>query len=278
MIKLKTAAPVVFVFILYIATIQLNLFCRANFVDTGKKPDIIQKMFGDVRGSVADWAFMKAEEYHHRGLPFMQAVNYHEGTSPLLSESAGEREEEPEHAAVNMKKDLFSSIYNAVKVTGDSHLSPSEEKEALPWFYLETAFDPHDIRGYVLGGYWLKRLGRLDDSVKFMKEGEKNNPNSAWIIGSVGKAYFNQHKEKEAIFYLERACNLWIEGKGINNVTNTYEESDRAVDFDMLGSLYEKEGLHEKAINIYNKLFYYEKNPVIKEKIIRLKKTLTALQ
>ena len=73
-----------------------------------------------------------------------------------MEETQGTEEEEHHHAEKDVKNDLYSRIYRAVKVTEDSHLTPAHEKEVLPWFYTEVAFNPHDIRGYVLGGYWLE--------------------------------------------------------------------------------------------------------------------------
>ena len=264
----------IIVILLYAATIQFNSFFKSASLEKRRGPDLIQNIFGGMRSLVADWAFMKAEEYHHRGLPFMESIAYHHGESPLIEEARGAKKEEDHHAEEEKKVNggLFSMIYGAVKVTKDSHLTASEEKEVLPWFYSEVLFNPHDVRGYVLGGYWLEKLGRYDESLKFLNKGDQNNPNSAQILTAIGRIYFHDKNAKEAILYLERARELWLKGGGINAITNQYMESDRVVTFEFLGYLYENEGQYEKALEIYDELSKFWKfPPALEEKIIKLK-------
>ena len=269
--KIKPYSLIVLILLIYAATIPLNSFLKASFIEREKAPDIIQNIFGGMRDFVADWAFMKAEEYHHRGLPFFEAIAYHNGQAAFMEETQGTEEEEHHHAEKDVKNDLYSRIYRAVKVTEDSHLTPAHEKEVLPWFYTEVAFNPHDIRGYVLGGYWLERLGRNSESLEFLKEGERNNPDSAQILGSIGKLYYRGNKTEEALLCLERARKLWLDRKPPNVPTNNYIESDRLVTFKMLGYLYEKEGRYDRAAGVYGDYLRFGRDRGIEEKIIKLK-------
>ena len=178
----------IFILLAYAAAVCLNASFKGYLLAPERGgTDIIQKMFGGLRNAVGDWAFMKAEEYHHRGLPFEEALAFHQGES-ILAEQAASGKPAEAHAelneAVKSSVDLYTKLYSQVKVTGDSHLKPEEEKEVLPWFYIEVAFNPHDIRGYVLGSYWLARVGRRDESFKFLMEGGKNNPHSAQIMSA----------------------------------------------------------------------------------------------
>ena len=157
-----------------------------------------------------------------------------------------------------------------MKVTDDTHVNPAEGKEVLPWFYVEVMFDPHDIRGYILGGYWLLQMGRYEDSMKFLMEGKKNNPNSAEILTSIGEVYYRRNEFDEARSYLARACQLWLEGKPPNVPSNQYMTGDRFLAFDLLGSLYERKGFYEDAIKIYDMIYRIDKNPAIFEKIKRV--------
>lgn len=259
------------ILLLYTATLPLNTFFKGSLLEKNREPDIIQNIFGGMRSFVSDWAFMKAEEYHHRGLPFMEAVSYHHGESTLMSEVHGAPTIEHHHAEGEEKRGLFSRIYRSVKVTEDSHLAPSEDKEVLPWFYTEVLFNPHDIRGYVLGGYWLKTMGRYDEALKFLKEGEKNNPDSAQILSSIGDIYNIDNKYEDAILCLERARALWLKGAPPNSITNKYIESDRMIAFELLGHIYEKTGQYEKAVKVYSELLGFWESPAIEEKIIKLK-------
>lgn len=278
MAKTRRYTLIAIIVLIYAATLPLNSVFKNSFLKKNKGPDIIQNVFGGMRNFVADWAFMKAEEYHHRGLPFIESIAYHKGESTLMAQSHGTKEEEHQHAEEEIKKDLFSRIYRSVKVTEDSHLEPSENKEVLPWFYTEVLFNPHDIRGYVLGGYWLEIMGRYDESIKFLKKGDKNNPGSAQILASIGKVCYHGKMAEDAVSYLERARELWLKGTAPNKVTNQYMESDRMLTFELLGYLYENEGQYEKAIEVYTELMRFWKNPQLEEKIIKLKNMIKTVK
>jgi tetratricopeptide (TPR) repeat protein len=269
--KKAFALPAIIV-ILYAAIVPLNIALKREFVKPVQEQDVIQRMFGGLRALVADWAFMKAEEYHHKGLPFMDAMKYHGGESFVQEVAAhGEAEAEHKHEHAHAPQGLYSKIYSSVKVTEDAHLKPAEEKEVLPWFFVEVAFDPHDIRGYTLGGYWLQNMKRPDEALKFLKEGEKNNPDAAMIIGSIGWIYFQKNDLQKAAEYLDKASRLWLEGKPPNDVSTTYQRSDRYFAIDRLGSVYEKMGRIDDAMKVYEVLYQLEPTKPLGEKIERLK-------
>lgn len=273
MAKTRSFILIISAVLLYCATIPLNSLFKNTILQKEKDPDIIQNIFGGARAFVSDWAFMKAEEYHHRGLPFMGAAEYHQGESILMTQAQGGEAHE-HHAEANSKLDLYSRIKSSVKVTSDSHLEPANDKEVLPWFYTEVAFNPHDIRGYVLGGFWLEKMGRYDESLKFLKEGEKQNPDSAQILTAIGKLCFRIGKSQEAVSYLEQARSLWLKGSPPNVITNEYIENDRRIAFDVLGYLYETSGQYEKAVETYSELLCFWQNPALEKKIIKLKDML----
>lgn len=278
MIAIKRYILIVFIISLYLVTIPLNTSFKGTRLEKNREPDIIQNMFGGMRGFVADWAFMKAEEYHHRGLPFMSALSYHHGQSTLMEEMRGVKEEEHHHGEAADKGDIFSKIYRSVKVTEDSHLAPSEEKEVLPWFYTEVMFNPHDIRGYVLGGYWLERMQRYEESLKFLEEGQKNNPESAQIYASLGGLYYRNKDMEKAITCLERARALWLKGAPPNVVDNEYMVTDRLMTYDLLGYIYETKGEYQKALGVYTEYGRFGQSSTMDEKIIKLKNMMNAVK
>ncbi|MFA6321057.1 MAG: hypothetical protein WCY36_04280 [Candidatus Omnitrophota bacterium] len=273
--KRQLALPIT-ILLFYAAAVCLNSTFHNNLLPQRSGADIIERMFGSLRIFVGDWAFMKAEEYHHRGLPFEQALAYHKGES-LFDEvvKTAEKHEHEEHDAGPAKyANFYEKLHSQVRVTADSHLKPEEEKEVLPWFYVEVAFNPNDIRGYVLGAYWLQRIGRNDESLKFLKEGAVNNPDSAQILSAIGELYSKKGDHKNTVIYLERACKLWIDAKGINAITNPYEESDRVFAFDVLADRYVKNGEREKALQLYKELLKFGTNPVVLQKIKKLEADL----
>ena len=257
----------IIIIILYAATIPANVCFKSMPIARQHSADIIQNIFGTMRDFVADWAFMKAEEYHHRGLPFMKAMAYHADES--LSEEEGHHEHEESAAA--RAQDLFTKIYSSVKITGDSHLKSAEEKEALPWFFIEVEFNPNDIRGYVLGAYWLQRMGRLDESLKFLEAGQKNNPDSAAIKAALGHVYYKKGDIGPAVNYLEKARELWHGKLPVNAVSDRYAITDKYFALDLLGSIYENSGKYDAAVEIYNELYKFQPNEALGEKIKRFK-------
>lgn len=269
MTKRDLTLPITILF-LYAASACLNISFRQHLLPQKAEADIIERMFGSLRVFVGDWAFIKAEEYHHRGLPFEKALAYHQGElmSAERASRTGPRKEHTEVAETPHEyAGLYMKLYPQVKVTADSHLKPAEEKEVLPWFYIEVAFNPYDIRGYVLGAYWLDRVGRREESFKFLREGEKNNPGSAQILSALGELYFREGDYDDAAIYLERARRLWLEGRGVNVASNSYMDSDRIFAFDLLASLYTRKGDYKKALQLYRELLKFGSTPAILQKI-----------
>ena len=267
--KRELTLPIIISF-LYAASVLLNASFGQQLLQAAARQDVVERAFGSLRVFVGDWAFMKAEEYHHRGLPFEDALAYHKGESLFAGREHHEEGAEA-HKRSQRNASLYPKLYSQVKITADSHLKPEEEKEVLPWFYVEVAFNPHDIRGYVLGAYWLERVREKGESLKFLQQGEKNNPDSAQILSAIGELYSKEGNYEEATTLLEHACRLWLEDKGVNAVTNSYEESDRLFAFDLLASLYVRQGDHDKALDIYRELLKFGPNPAILEKVSKIK-------
>jgi len=82
--------------------------------------------------------------------------------------------------------------------------------ELLPWYRLMTLSDPHNIRAYMIGAWWLKRFRKkpqLKEAEKFLEEGIRNNPKAFQLylmlghvnraMGDNGKAMGNYRKAAE---------------------------------------------------------------------------------
>jgi len=53
--------------------------------------------------------------------------------------------------------------------------------ELLPWYRLATLSDPHNVRNFMIGAWWLKSLDdprQKEEAVKFLNEGITKNPNA----------------------------------------------------------------------------------------------------
>ncbi|OIN98868.1 hypothetical protein AUJ66_00150 [Candidatus Desantisbacteria bacterium CG1_02_38_46] len=253
---------VFYVVILLLIPALLNIPLKNYFhpQEEYAQQDLIYRMFGSLRGLLADWAFIKGEEYYHSGLP-IRGLRTAGCLQIEMSKSREGHPEEREHeheTEEQVKSDFYSNLYSQIKITQHTHLSYAEEKEVLPWFYLQARFNPHDIQGYVLGGYWLRRLGKPEEALRFLKEGEACNPASAQILTEIGALYYKQKGYNQAIEYFERARQLWLTGKPPNLVTNDYASSDRIYTFHLLGYLYEKTGKPLLAAQVYTELYSFE--------------------
>jgi tetratricopeptide (TPR) repeat protein len=267
----KSVKLTAWLMLLYAATIPLNFSLRDYFLRDTRQQDIFERVFGGFRAFIGDWSFMKAEEYHHLGLSFTKALAFHEGESSLMGERGQDgKGDEHHHRIAAEPAGFFAKLYSKVKVTEDSHINPAEEKEVLPWFYVEVMFNPHDIRGYVLGSYWLGRLGKHAEQIRLLEEGERNNPSSAQILGALGSIYFYRGEVSKALTHLERARNLWIEGKFPNDMSDKYQETDRLITLHLIGTIYEKAGRRGEAIKVYEELDALQPAPVSQEKIRKL--------
>ncbi len=63
----------------------------------------------------------------------------------------------------------------------EPHQHTDDTQELLPWYRLATLSDPHNVRNYVIGAYWLKTLKtdeQLAEALKFVNEGIANNPDA----------------------------------------------------------------------------------------------------
>jgi tetratricopeptide (TPR) repeat protein len=268
------SGSIVCILLLILIPALLNVPMKSYFHPPAEaaEQDLIYRMFGGLRGLLADWAFMKGEEYYHGGLP-IRSMDVSHCMQEEMAKARGDRsQDEHEHEGGQQRKlSFYSKLYSQMKVTEHIHLAYKEEKEVLPWFYLQVKFNPHDIQGYVLGSYWLRRLGNTDEAFEFLAEGRKNNPESAQILMAMGEYYFRKKNYEEAIGYLECARQLWLSRKPPNIAGDNYTMSDRDFTFDLLGNLYEKKNQPLKAAQVYRELYSF--NPthtILLDKIKKL--------
>lgn len=164
----------------------------------------VARMLGEFRTSMSDVMFIKTERYLHGGVGY---VPHHD--EPVLStaELADEVEEHQgelgipgddevaEHAGIQTLiptaeadfRGFVGRLHRAVKPWRDPakpHIH-TDGRELLPWFRLMTAADPHYVRGYVAGGFWLQLEDR-EQAMGFIEEGIARNPGAFPLYVSRG--------------------------------------------------------------------------------------------
>ena len=203
-------------------------------------------ILGEIRSSMSDMMFIKTELYLHSGVAYRLNLDYDALSSkgevtdkgkgqinaPPKQEEAGHSHEEE---ASPGEEDLHFDCTGADTVIrsrqkdfrgfiGDLHrqvkpwLDPSKPHlhtdgtELLPWYRLMTMSDPHNIRGYMIGAWWLKRFKtkpQLEEALKFLEEGIAYNPEAFQLYLMNGRVFValgdNQEAKKSYREAAERA-------------------------------------------------------------------------
>ncbi len=105
--------------------------------------------------------------------------------------------------------------------------------ELLPWYRLATLGDPQNVRGYMIGSWWLKSMKdqkQITEALKFVEEGARNNPRAFQLQLMRGYVLRELKREPEALAAFRRAADMAVakrppEGKTGPEWT-TYNEED----------------------------------------------------
>lgn len=167
----------------------------------------LAQMLGTFRTAASDIMFIKTERYLHSGIAYEPHLD---GESLSAAGIIEEIDEAHVHASSRtnlvVEKDsagkaptiipdaahdwrgYVGSFERAVKPWRSQELDHTltDGRELLPWFRVMTLTDPHYIRGYAIGGWWLQRRN-LDAAIAFVQEGITNNPESFEILYTLGQ-------------------------------------------------------------------------------------------
>lgn len=178
----------------------------------------IARMLGEFRTSMSDIMFLKTERYLHSGIGYAShAVVKDDSVSnaakslsahqrEVAEEKAGKKHSEEEHDEDHPETLIKSSDEDFRGIIGWMHrqVKPWQDPakphahtdgtELLPWFKVMTLSDPHYIRAYALGGWWLKKES-LEEALKFVNEGIRNNPQAFQIYYMRGNILFEKAKK-----------------------------------------------------------------------------------
>lgn len=202
--------------VLFLASPGLILRLAPNTYSGGRSRDLADRelrnrsaiaiILGEIRSSMSDMMFIKTELYLHSGVAYRLNLDYDALSSKgeVTDKGKGQTNAppKPEEADYSPEEDLIFKCKGADTIIrsrqkdfrgfiGDLHrqvkpwLDPSQPHlhtsgtELLPWYRLMTLSDPHNIRGYMIGAWWLKRIRtdiQLREALKFLDEGIGNNP------------------------------------------------------------------------------------------------------
>lgn len=202
--------------------------------------DILFKTIGEAKVLLSDISYITADIYFHGGIGGFTEEKGDGGVShPEMAPG-------PAKECISFPRfNLLAALAQKIEVHRHIHLSGTEAKETLPWFYYAARLNPNNIEAYVVGAYWAgTKLDRPNEAIKFLREGLRHNPDSWRLYAEIGNIYRKSKRDYEkAITYYEKARSLFA--------SENSDRYDRREVLTFLGICYENIGDNINAIDVY---------------------------
>jgi tetratricopeptide (TPR) repeat protein len=198
----------------------------------GRSDNVFGLLLGDGRELMANQFFTMADVYFHSGYyPSIFDKNAEE-EKDIISASHGKKESEEEEKNedfMGKPKDWIDAFGRHFKVVKHTHLENGNEREILPWLRLAAEIDPQKVDTYTVGAFFLREhLNRPREAEAFLREGLRNNPDSAEILFELGRLYYDTWGD------VNRARNVWQQGVKKYLARTSAEMKDSKIVFDEL--------------------------------------------
>ena len=127
---------------------------------------------------------------------------------------------------------VLGDLERAVKpyLAADGKPYSKDPDQAIPLYRLMTMADPHFVQAYTVGAAFIARGGaHADQGLAFLREGERNNPDSFEIQTEIGHFLLVYKKlPREAIVHLEKARAKIPSGRELTDIeTDAREDAYR---------------------------------------------------
>lgn len=143
----------------------------------------------------------------------------------------------------------FERIGRVVAPEGHLHLHAEGVNELVPWLYLTTRADPHNVEAYTVAAFWLAgEGGRPDLAARVLDEARVNNPRDYRVYLEKGRLALKSNAPAEAARAFDAAGVLWERDSGPDKVQ---AQLDRAAMLTYRGLLYEADGDVPRALACY---------------------------
>jgi len=231
-------------------------------------------MLGEFRTSLSDMIFIKTERYLDRGVGYEPHVDTRAMASDEKSEGQHQHDDhnhaehdahDGEHNDSGTEKPAKTLIKSAnqdfrgfignlerqVKPwrpasAPHDHASSDKMSEVLPWYRLATLSNPHDVRNYYIGAWWLKTLrtpAQRQEAVRFLDEGISANPTAYELYLMRGYVQKDEDDLKAARDSFRQSADIGLKrrppggaegGKDPGWDTTNDEQLQAAIDMDVM--------------------------------------------
>lgn len=149
-------------------------------------------ILGGIRTSMSDMMFVKTERYLHGGVAYVEPDHDDEAEAHIehAMQPDSDHDHDPHHhdhrdiqtVIPTAERDFrlgLGWLHRQVKPWRDplrQHVH-TDGRELIPWFKAMTISDPHYIRGYMAGSFWLQSESS-EEALAFIEDGLVKNPES----------------------------------------------------------------------------------------------------
>ena len=179
----------------------------AQWSRSAQSGSVLKVLLGDGRRLFANHFFKQADVSFHSGYyPSIFDQSRKPDGSAMAGGQAGHDEaaHEKQMEFLGQPRDWIEAFGRHFRITEHTHLTQGKEREILPWLRLSAELDPRRVETYTVASFWLcTKLGKVAEAEQFLREGLRNNPDSAEILYELGRLYA-EHKHEP-----ERARTLW---------------------------------------------------------------------
>ncbi len=223
--------------------------------DRAKSGDVLKMLLGDGRRMFANHFFEQADVSFHSGYyPSIFDRREQPGKTAMASgkdehDEHDEAAHEKEMAFRGQPRDWIEAFGRHFRVTEHTHLAHGQEREILPWLRISAELDPQRVDTYTVAAYWLReKLGKIKEAEEFLREGQRNNPDSCEILFELGRLYRDgRHDPQRARNVWELALRKWNAQESGKAEPNYFQLEKIAVH---LARLEEEAGRFSRAISL----------------------------
>jgi len=166
----------------------------------------------------------------------------------------------------------FTRLGQAIEPGGHVHLHSEGVNELVPWLYLATRADPHNVEAYVVASFWLAgEGGRPDLAERVLKEARANNPKDYRVYLEKGRLALKKGALAEAARAFDAAGALWKRDSGPDKAQAQLDRTEMLI---YRGLLYEEDGDVPRALTCYREILVLFPGRVgIRERLTELTET-----